>query len=250
MKIQPVLASIATALVWLQPAVAAASVPHFAPWQCLDLYTGTATRVGRMLPLAAEGTAWQGLPEHGAVLLIGADNGGALRSIDLGRRFETTNGGRGFCGSVCGGYSEADGLTTMFPGTNSLVCPVGGGPAAYPLLHGGPPALTAAFSGLDSDVSDFATSALPPGLWSALSQTGVAPSGEPGFANGLVYRASNHLYVSPDAGASWFPTAPQCDMNASYPNIRVVATDRARPGHVVIGANNHLGGRLAFNVST
>ena len=230
--------------------LAYAGVPNFAPWQNIDLYYGSALRAGRMLPLSAEGTAWQGLPRHDAVLLLGADNGGSARSLDLGRTWETANGGRGFGDSMCGGYTSADGLMTLKPGTSELLCPVGGDTQFYPLLYGGPPVMTSSFRGLDSNIGDYASSVLPYGLGpSQLSQMGRTPAGTPGFANGLVYRASNHLYVSPDAGASWFPMAPQCNMNATYSRIQAVATDRGRPGHVVVGAFNLDGSLLDANIS-
>lgn len=95
------------AAIALPAALALASQPNFAPWQNIDLYTGTAIRGGRMLPLQASGPDWEGLPKSGAVLLFAADNGGVLRSLNLGRTWETANGGRGFGNSFCGGGADS-----------------------------------------------------------------------------------------------------------------------------------------------
>lgn len=226
-------------LAWIAPCPGWASVPNFTPWQNIDLYYGSAIRTGAILPVAAAGPDWENKPENGAVVLLGADNGGAARSLNLGRTFDTSNGGRGFSNAICGGYSAA------FLNVDAQMCEAAAGatPKSYPLLYGGPPAMIATFAGLDSNISDYASGAWPAGLDPATQpQVGMTAKGTPGMANGLVYRASNHLYVSPDAAASWFPLVPQCEMNQVSPFVTAVAVDRGRPGHVVVGSSDVSGG--------
>jgi hypothetical protein len=183
-----------------------------APWQMLNGSYDSAVKSGFVfdLPLPGQSTGR-------SVLFMGADNGGASRSLDLGKSWSNVNGGRGFSTSSCGGYSEEQVPGCMAGKENAF--PYGGPPTAMQWYH------------KTKSVEFMAAGGLPASIAPNLAELGQDAIG--GARGALVYRSSSRLFVSIDAGRQWAPLAPSCSVGDSI-YFGPVAVDGGRPGHMVV----------------
>lgn len=218
-------------------------------WQLINGGLDSATKSGRLLglPPATPGDATMFSTLGDAVAVIGMDNGGLGRSAEVAgaavphgfaSRWDQSNGGRGFSQAICGGYPPE----LM---ENSAVCTQPG--AKWPAVYGGPPGSTV-FAMSATAVWDTASGPWPPmetltpfnplvaqgNVAAQVADLCVAPDGSAKRASGLLYRVADMgLFVSPDAGAQWFPLAPQRGLTV-LPWYHAVAVDEGQPGHVVV----------------
>ena len=216
--------------------------PSHGPWVNMDAGYYSAVRLTRFLEVPA--AAWGGWPKNDSLLVMGADNGGVSRSLDLGHRFEVVNGGRGFTDAPCGGYSADEvGLT----GDAADLCT--NAAKALDTVTVGPPSAVSQYINGTSDIRDIAAGPWPFAVPQALAALSLSPDNKPKVADAVVYMTSGQLWASPDAARQWFPLSPQCHAAQLLPGIKLVAVDQGRPGHVVVGANEHSFGHFVGDVS-